>query len=58
MIMIFMMHGQLLQVGAGKFPATAAAYPGIHLQRLLTVSMTTYFAITPGFGDDAIQLLF
>ena len=57
-IMIAVMHRESRQIRAAEFPAAAAAYPRIQLQRLLAVRMFAQFPLAPGGGNDLIEPVF
>ncbi len=53
-VVIFMMHGQLMQVFSGEFPAAASTDPGKEAQSLLTVFSHTLNRAALRCGDDLI----
>jgi len=56
-VVVAMVHGQLLQIGAGELARAAPAEPRIHLQRALAIALVALFGIAPRLGDDAVELV-
>lgn len=54
-IVVAMMNFEQLHVGASEFPRTAAANPGIHLERELAVTPGPLLAGSPRLGDDPVE---
>src|SRR3546814_13208769 len=54
-IVIAVVYGQLLQVGAGELTRAATADPRIHFQRALTIALVALLGIAPRLGHDAIS---
>ena len=54
-VMIFMMYGELNEIGAIKFASATTTYPRIKLESLLSVALFALFPVTPGMGNDPIQ---
>src|SRR6266542_1460943 len=54
-IVVPVVHLEQAQIGMGEFPATASANPRIHLQRAVAVALSTLFARSSCFRDDAIE---
>ena len=57
MVVVTVVDGKFLEICPGELPRAAATYPGIHLERLFTVSLFTLFPVAPGIGDDPVELL-
>jgi len=46
---------QFMEILPGEFPCAAATDPGIHLQRLFSVTLLTLFPVPSRFGDDPVE---
>ena len=55
MVMIFVMHRELAQIGVVKAATTASTNPGVEFKGLLSVAMASLFAIFACLGYDLIE---
>lgn len=56
-VVVAVVDGEQVQIGGGKFPRATATNPGVKLERLFAVAFFPLVSITPGFGDDLVQLV-
>lgn len=56
-IVIFVVHGQLMQILARELTPTAGANPRIEAQRLFPVALETLLPFLTRFGNDRIELI-
>ena len=54
-IVIAVVDGELLEIGACELARAAPADPRIQLERLLPVTLLTQLAVALGVGDNAVQ---
>ena len=56
-VVVAVVDGEFAQVGVGEAARTAAADPGVDLQRLLAVALIALFGGTARFGDDFVEFV-
>lgn len=55
-VVILVMDGELLQVGAGKRPRAFPANPRVNFERLFPISLVALLCVAPGIGNDPVEL--
>jgi len=57
MVVISMVYREFKKIGPSEFPATPAAYPGIHLKCSLPVALVPLLHGATSFRDDPVQFI-
>lgn len=57
MVAVFVVHRQLVQFLAGKFPAAPGAYPGQDLERLIAIKVAPPHPHLPRLSQNVLQLV-
>lgn len=55
-VMVFVVHGQFVQIAPVELPTAATANPGVDTQRLFPVAVHTLVCPASGLGNDLVEL--
>ena len=57
-IVVFVVHGQFVQVLTSELPPASTTHPGMKLERLCPIVSLAGIAVPDGLGDNRIQIVF
>ena len=57
-IVVFVVHGQFVQVLTSELAPASSAHPGMNLERLRPIVSLAGIAVPDGLGDNSIQIVF
>ena len=57
-IVVFVVHGQFVQVLTSELTPASPTHPGMNLERLRPIVSLTGIAVPDGLGDNSIQIVF